>query len=264
VSKVLNPDDSNKVAAAIGRLAAMRVVSFAVSSLAETRASGSGKRILRLQHYVMALTNELKRHERFAHAMSEAFLSDLFQSIPVYDIGKIGIPDRILLKPNALTPEEFEIMKTHTTLARDAIELAEMTLSYRAPTLQTMKDAAYSHHEKWDGSGYPRGLSGEAIPLSARLVAIADVYDALISNKVYRNGIPHDDAVQAMRGARGKHFDPELIDAFVTVHEEFRLISSGEADTDMDNQRKIDYLARSIADQAEMHTIVGVSQMPWS
>ena len=260
----MNPDESNKLAGAISRLAALRVAVFAVTSLAETRASGSGKRFLRLQRYVMALTRQLKRSGRFDSVLTESFMSDLFQSVPMYDIGKIGIPDRILLKPSDLTPEEFEVMKTHTTLARDAIQLAEKTLGYKAQTLQIMKETAFSHHEKWDGSGYPLGLSGGRIPMSARLMAVADVYDALVSNKVYRAGIPHEKAAQIIHGMRGKHFDPDVADAFIEIIEEFRLIANGDADSDVDMQKKIEYLASSIEDQTEVQTITGVTQMPWS
>jgi putative two-component system response regulator len=260
----LDHADNNKEVATISRLAAMRVAVFAVTSLAETRASGSGKRFLRLQQYAMALTQELKRRGRFAMELTDSFTSDLFQAIPMYDIGKIGIPDWILLKPNSLTPEEFEIIKTHTTLARDAIELAEKTLGYQAQTLRTMKETAYSHHEKWDGSGYPQGLAGERIPLSARLMAIADVYDALVSNKVYRDGVPHEAAVQVIVEGRNKHFDPQLVDAFNEINEEFRLIAKHGADSDVDMQKKIEYLASSIADETEVLTIVGVPEMPWS
>lgn len=260
----MNSEDSSEEVNTISRLAAMRVAIFAVTSLAETRASGSGSRFVRLQQYVMALTQALRRRGRFATVLTESFIGDLFQAVPMYDIGKIGIPDWILLKPDSLTREEFEIIKTHTTLARDAITLAEMTLGYKAQTLQTMKETAYSHHEKWDGSGYPQGLSGELIPLAARLMAVADVYDALVSNKVYRDGVTHETAVRVILEARSKHFDPELVDAFMEINEEFQLIARRDADSDADMQRKIEYLANSIAEETDVNTIVGVTRMPWS
>lgn len=260
----MNPVDSDNLANTISRLAAMRVAVFALTSLAETRAAGSGKRFVRLQEYVMALVQELQRRGKFESVLTDAFIGDLFQAVPMYDIGKIGIPDRILLKPDGLTPEEFDVIKTHTTLAREAIELAEKTLGYHAPTLQTMKDTVFSHHEKWDGSGYPQGLLGARIPLAARLMAVADVYDALISKKVYRDGVSHEKAVQAIVGVRGRHFDPELVDAFVEINDEFRLIAKRDADSSADMQKKIAYLASAIADESEVHTITDVKTMPWS
>ena len=260
----MNSSESANLANTISRLAAMRVAVFALTSLAETRASGSGKRFVRLQSYVMWLARALQQRGKFESILSEAFISDLFQAVPMYDIGKIGIPDRILLKPDSLTPEEFEVIKTPTTLAREAIELAEKTLEYQAPTLQTMKETAYSHHEKWDGTGYPQGLLGDRIPLAARLMAVADVYDALISNKVYRDGVSHEQAMQAIVSVRGRHFDPELVDVFIEIHEEFRIIARRDADSDADMKKKIEYLASATADESDVHTIVGVTKMPWA
>jgi putative two-component system response regulator len=152
----------------------------------------------------------------------------------LHDIGKVGIPDRILLKPGRLTPEEFEVMKTHTTLGRDAIQHAEEALGVRVKFLTIAKEIAYSHQEKWDGSGYPEGLKGEAIPLSARLMAVADVYDALISERVYKKGMPHEDAVAIMRQGRGTHFDPDILDAFLELQQEFRAIAVRFADSSED------------------------------
>jgi putative two-component system response regulator len=152
----------------------------------------------------------------------------------LHDIGKVGIPDRILLKPGRLTPEEFEVMKTHTTLGRDAIQHAEEALGVRVKFLTMAKEIAYSHQEKWDGSGYPEGLKGEAIPLSARLMAVADVYDALISERVYKKGMPHEDAVAIMRQGRGTHFDPDILDAFLELQQEFRAIAVRFADSSED------------------------------
>ena len=167
-----------------------------------------------------------------------------------------------MLQPHSLTHEEFDVVQTHTTLAREAIELAERTLEYLAPTLQTMKDIAYCHHEKSDRSGYPQGLLGDRIPLAARLMAVADVYDALINNKVYRDGVSHEKARQAIFSVRGQHFDPELVNAFIEIHEDFRLIARRDVDSDADMKKKIVFLASAVADEFEVHTIVGVSKMP--
>ena len=179
--------------------------------------------------------------------LTDNYIQMLFKSAPLHDIGKVGIPDRILLKPGRLTPEEFEIMKTHTTLGRDAIEHAEIQLGMPVEFLSTAKEIALSHQEKWDGSGYPQGLAGEAIPLSARLMAVADVYDALISRRVYKNSVPHEQAVAIIQEGRGVHFDPDITDAFVELQETFRAIAARFADSDDDMSRK----------QAQINSLVG-------
>ncbi|HEY5582378.1 MAG TPA: HD domain-containing phosphohydrolase [Rhodoferax sp.] len=231
---------------------AMMVAAFAVVTLAGTRSADTGKHILRVQHYVQALVQGLANHPRFAAALTESYCRVLFQSAPLHDMGTIGIPDRILLKPGALTPAEYEIIKSHTTLARDAIEQAELALGYQAPLLQTVKELAYSHHEKWDGSGYPQGLSEEQIPLSARLMAIADVYDALISERVYRAGLPHDQAVAIIFQGRASHFDPDMVDVFIEIQDEFRAIALRFADSGQDMQRKMAYMANAIAEDVHL------------
>ena len=162
----------------------------------------------------------------------------LYKSAPLHDIGKVGIPDRILLKPGRFTPEEFEIMKTHTTLGRDAIQAAEDRLGMEVEFLHYAKEIAYYHQEKWNGSGYPTGKAGEDIPTSARLMAVADVYDALISRRIYKEGMPHEKAAQIMVADRGTHFDPDVVDAFVELQGEFQAIAARFADSDEDMARK--------------------------
>jgi putative two-component system response regulator len=230
----------------------MCAAAYAMAALAETRDSDTRKHLLRVQHYVRTLALHLQAHPRFASVLTTAYIDTLFRLVPLYDMGTIGIPDRILLKPGRLTPAEFALMKTHTTLARDAIEKAEKTLGYRAEQLQTVKELVYSHQEKWDGSGYPQGLSGEQIPLAARLLAIADVYDALISNRVYKSGVPHNEAVGIIFQGRGSHFDPDMADAFIEMQHEFEAIAQRFADTDLDMQNKIEYMANAIAELAEI------------
>ena len=208
------------------------VTMVALASLAETRDNETGNHILRTQHYVLALAKHLRGHERFAAALSEEFVDRLFKAAPLHDIGKVGIPDRILLKPGRLDAGEFEIMKTHTTLGRDAIRNAQRRVGVRLPLLDTAEEIALSHQEKWDGSGYPQGLAGEAIPLSARLMAVADVYDALISRRVYKAPLSHAQAVEIIVAGRGRHFDPDVADAFLALQAEFRLISTRFDDRD--------------------------------
>ncbi len=220
------------------------VTILSMASLAETRDSDTGNHIRRTQHYVKALATHLKTHPRFAAQLADTAIEMLFKSAPLHDIGKVGIPDQILLKPGRFTPEEFEIMKTHTTLGRDAIEAAEHQLGMSVEFLFTAKEIAYYHQEKWDGSGYPTGAAGETIPLSARLMAVADVYDALISRRVYKEGMPHEKAVGILREGRGSHFDPDILDAFLALENEFRAIAGRFADSDSDMAKKAEQLSR--------------------
>jgi putative two-component system response regulator len=214
------------------------VTILAMASMAETRDLDTGNHIRRTQFYVKALAERLKEHPRFNTVLTEAFISLLFKSAPLHDIGKVGIPDRILLKPGRYEPQEFAIMKSHTTLGRDAIEHAERALGTPIAFLSLAKEIAYSHQEKWDGSGYPEGLAGEAIPVSARLMALADVYDALISRRVYKDGMGHDEAVRIITEGKGRHFDPDVVDAFMGLQDEFRAIAARFRDTDHDLEEK--------------------------
>ncbi|GAB0057554.1 putative cyclic di-GMP phosphodiesterase [Candidatus Magnetaquicoccaceae bacterium FCR-1] len=223
------------------------VTILAMASLAETRDSDTGNHIRRTQYYVKALAEHLRGHPRFASILNDNSIKLLFKSAPLHDIGKVGIPDRILLKPGRFTPDEFEIMKSHTTLGRDAIEHAEQQLGMSVEFLSMAKEIAYGHQEKWDGSGYPRGLAGDAIPWSARLMAIADVYDALISRRVYKEGMPHEKAVGIMIEGRGTHFDPDALDAFLALQEQFRSIAATYADSDSDMAHKKAQLDRLTA-----------------
>jgi hypothetical protein len=180
-------------------MAIQGVTILAMASLAETRDSDTGNHIRRTQYYVKALADKLKSHPRFASFLAEQNIRMLFKSAPLHDIGKVGIPDRILLKPGKFDEAEFEIMKTHAALGRDAIQSAEDQLGLKVEFLAMAKDFAYGHQEKWDGRGYPTGLAGDAIPIPARLMAVADVYDALISRRVYKEGMSHEKAVQIIR-----------------------------------------------------------------
>jgi putative two-component system response regulator len=222
------------------------VTIFTMASMAETRDSETGNHIRRTQFYVKVLAERLCQHPRFAATLSPVYINLLFKSAPLHDIGKVGIPDRILLKPGRLTPEEFEIMKTHTTLGRDAIQAAEDRLGMRVEFLTLAKEIAYGHQEKWDGSGYPEGSAGDAIPVSARLMAVADVYDALISRRVYKEPFPHAKAVEIMAEGKGRHFDPDALDAFLDLQDEFRAIAARHADSDQDMEQKKEQLERFI------------------
>ena len=224
------------------------VTILAMASLAETRDSDTGNHIRRTQYYVRALAESLKGHPRFASQLDGATIDMLFKSAPLHDIGKVGIPDRILLKPGRFEPHEFAIMKTHTTLGRDAIEHAERSLGTPVAFLSMAKEIAYGHQEKWDGSGYPLGIGGDDIPLCARLMAVADVYDALISRRVYKDGMSHDRATQIIRDSAGSHFDPDIAEAFLTLESEFKAIAARFADSDRDMAKKKEYLDQAGGD----------------
>jgi putative two-component system response regulator len=221
----------------------------ALTALAETRDNETGNHIQRTQHYVRALALQLQNHPRFASFLTANTIEMLFRSAPLHDIGKVGIPDRILLKPGRFEPEEMAIMKTHTPLGRDVIEQAERLIGAKVGFLTIAKEIAYSHQEKWDGSGYPEGLAGEAIPVSARLMALADVYDAIISRRVYKEGMSHASAVHIITQGRGQHFDPDIVDAFLAILDEFQDIAARYADSDADLQKKQDYLEIATVNQ---------------
>ncbi len=244
-----NPPSSDTV---LEMLHAHQVVLLAVATLAELRESDTESHILRVQSYVRVLAAQLQRNPAWADSLSDEFIQVLCASVPMYDLGTVGVPDRILLKPGRLSPDEVAIMRTHTTLGHAAIVRAEKTLGRSSPLLTLAKEIALSHQEKWNGSGYPQGLVGAAIPRSARIVALADVYDALITSKVYRQGMTHEQAVQLIFTERESHFDPDVVDACMDIHPEFAEIAQRLADTDADMQNKIEYLANAIAEPTSL------------
>jgi response regulator RpfG family c-di-GMP phosphodiesterase len=194
---------------------------LALSSLAETRDNETGNHIRRTQNYVRSLGVRLRRHPRFKDYLTDENIDLLYKLAPLHDIGKVGIPDRILLKPGKLTPEEFEVMKTHALLGGNAIAAAEDRVKTKSVFLRIARQIAQGHHEKWDGSGYPFGLKGDDIPIPARLMAVADVYDALLSRRVYKNGMGYSEAAAIIIEGSGTHFDPDIVDAFIAIQREF-------------------------------------------
>jgi putative two-component system response regulator len=193
----------------------------ALAHLAETRDPETGNHIHRTQRYVRTLATRLRDHPRFSGFLTPQYIDLLTRSAPLHDIGKVGIPDRILQKPGRLTADEWEVMKTHAWLGADAIERAVADAERPVPFLTLAKEIAHWHHEKWDGSGYPDGLAGDAIPVSARLMALADVFDALISPRVYKAGMPAEVARDMIASQRGRHFDPDVAEAFLATFDDF-------------------------------------------
>jgi putative two-component system response regulator len=208
------------------------VTMVALGSLAETRDNETGNHIRRTQHYVEALSLELKDHPRFAGFFTGGSLELIHKSAPLHDIGKVGIPDHILMKPGKLTEEEFSVMKRHTSLGHDSILRAEKLIRSDKSFLRFAREIAHSHHEKWDGTGYPSSLAGDEIPVPGRLMAVADVYDALISRRVYKPAFPHEKAAAIILEGARTHFDPDVAEAFRKISGRFHEIAGRYADGD--------------------------------
>jgi putative two-component system response regulator len=208
------------------------VAMVAMGALAESRDPETGNHIRRTQRYVKLLAIELSSYERFSEYLTPDVITSLYKSAPLHDIGKVGVQDSILLKPGKLTFEEFEEMKRHTIYGRDAIVAAEGSIDTADNFLLFAKEIAYYHQEKWDGSGYPEAISGNDIPVSARLMAVADVYDALISKRVYKPAFSHEKAVSIILEGKGSHFDPDMVDAFLAIADQFKAVAAEFSDPD--------------------------------
>ena len=198
-----------------------------LNSLSLARDNETGNHIIRTQHYVKVLATRLKSLGHYTEELSDDAIELLFKAAPLHDIGKVGIPDEILLKPSKLTPSEWAIMKTHTTIGESVLGAAEATIqnNENEDVISKAIKIAGGHHEKWDGTGYPRGLKGQNIALEARIMAIADMYDALISDRVYKRAWPHDKAVKEILSKKNTQFDPVIVDAFLLEIDQFNKIS---------------------------------------
>jgi putative two-component system response regulator len=196
------------------------VTIFALAKLAESRDPETGAHLERVRNYCRQLARHLSTLPSFAQQIDGDFIRLIYVTSPLHDIGKVGIPDRVLLKPSALNADEIEIMKTHTTLGAATLGAALEQFPH-AEFLKMAHDIAATHHERWDGSGYPRGLKGNEIPLAGRIVAVADVYDALSSKRVYKEAYSHDMARELISQGSGTHFDPAVVGAFLACADEF-------------------------------------------
>ena len=206
------------------------------ATLAEYRDSDTGRHVKRTQHFVKVLAEQLRHHPKFRDRLDAMTVELMYKTAPLHDIGKIAVPDSVLLNPGRLTEAEFAIMKLHTEQGAAVLRVVEDKLG-RNDFLRIAGEIALCHHEKWDGSGYPQGLAGETIPLSARLMAVADVYDALISGRVYKPPYSHQEAVRVIRERAGCDFDPEVVDAFLAVEERLRDVALTFADSE--GQRRV-------------------------
>ena len=212
---------------------ARQVTIESMAAVAETRDPETGAHIKRTQLYVRAIAEKLKSNRTYLEILTDEFIELLYVSAPLHDIGKVGVPDHILLKPGKLTEEEFVLMKKHAEYGKNIIYSTTKKME-GDNFLIIAGEIASTHHEKWDGTGYPLGLTGQAIPLSGRIMAVADVYDALISRRCYKPPFPHEKAFRIMREERGKIFDPEILDAFFSIEDEIKAIASKYQD---DNER---------------------------
>ncbi|MDQ8022028.1 MAG: CHASE2 domain-containing protein [Moraxellaceae bacterium] len=204
---------------------AQQVAMVSMAAVAETRDPETGAHIKRTQHYVRAIAETLRDNGRHLDILTPEYIGLLFASAPLHDIGKVGVPDHILLKPGKLTEAEFVEMKKHAEYGRAIIHSAADRIEGEN-FLRIAAEIAYGHHEKWDGTGYPQGLAGEAIPLSARIMTVADVYDALISRRCYKEPFPHAQAMDMMRQQRGRIFDPDVLDTFFSIEERIVTIAA--------------------------------------
>lgn len=201
----------------------------ALAKLSEYRDPETGAHLLRLKKYCGLICRQLAKNPAYREKVTPEFTEDLIRSSPLHDIGKVGIPDAILKKPGRLTIEEFDIMKTHATIGGDTLH----AVYDQYPSQSFIKcgmDVAYCHHEKWNGSGYPQGLKGEAIPLAARILALVDVYDALTCRRVYKAPFPRDNVKTIILEGSGGHFDPSIVDAFLSIESDFYQIAEQYAD----------------------------------
>ncbi|HOJ63760.1 MAG TPA: HD domain-containing protein [Spirochaetota bacterium] len=199
------------------------VTIFALAKLAESRDQETGDHLSRIRKYSYLLAKEMSLSKTYKGYIDQKYIANIYHSSPLHDIGKVGISDQILLKPGKLTLQEFDIMKSHTIIGGKTLEDAEKQLKNKTKSFLSMgKNIAYCHHEKWDGSGYPFGLKETEIPLSARIIALADVYDALTSKRVYKEAMSHAVARDIIVQSSGKHFDPTVVEAFLRLEDIFK------------------------------------------
>ncbi len=209
---------------------AQLAIIYGMAKMAEFRDLETGRHIDRVRDYCHLLIQELLRTSKYSDYLNSKYIENILKASPLHDIGKVGVPDNILLKPGKLTVDEFEIMKTHTTIGADILKAVDKQYPGNEFIVVGI-DIAESHHEKWDSSGYPKGLYEGNIPLAGRILAIADVYDALVTQRIYKKAYTHDQSCEIIKEGKGRHFDPILVDCFLNRHLDFKNISERLKDT---------------------------------
>lgn len=222
------------------------LIIFSLAKLAESRDPETGAHLERIREYCRILGVQLSKMDKYREQIDADFVRTLYQTSPLHDIGKVGVPDHILLKPGRLSPDEFEVMKQHAVIGCDTLDAALQAYP-NAGFLRLARDIAWSHHEHYDGKGYPRGLAGDEIPLCGRIVAVADVYDALTTKRVYKPAFSHEEARAIISEGRGTQFDPAIVDAFLQCEDEFIAVKEALADA-----------AGPMATAAPMHEMAAV------
>lgn len=225
-----NCELEEQVAAQVRQLGEANVCTiFALSTLAESRDPETGAHLERIRNYCRVLAEQLAKHRAYSDLLTEEYIHMLYVASPLHDIGKVGIPDDVLLKPGRLTEEEFSVMQRHCDIGASCLE--RVSREYPDNSFMHMGvDIARYHHEKWDGTGYPNNLKGEEIPVSCRILALADVYDALRSKRCYKDGFSHEKSREIILEGRGKHFDPDVVEAFLAVEQTFVDVSNQYSD----------------------------------
>ena len=232
ISKPFNPPEllvRVRAGERVLSLESREIAIFAMANLTESRDQETGQHLERVRSYAQLLARRMMDYPKYRGRIDDKFVRLIYETSPLHDIGKVAIPDHILRKPGKLTEDEFAVMRTHTTLGKAQLDLA-LEKYPDAEFLRFARDIVACHHERYDGTGYPAGLAGEEIPLCARIVAVADVYDALTSDRVYRAALPHDEAKRMILKSSGSHFDPDVIDAFIELADQFEAINRSLAD----------------------------------
>jgi putative two-component system response regulator len=223
------------------------VMLLAMATLLEQRDTQTHQHLLRVRAYVTVLAQALQSNPRWQDLLTPAYISHLLGSVWVYDMGTLSVPERVLLKPGVYTSDERRAMQAHTVRGFAALQQAEKTMAHSDEAIQVAKEVTLSHHEHWDGQGYPQGLQGKSIPASARIIAVADAYDAMVGIKVYKPTLSHEQALAQLWNARGVQFDPDVVDAFINQAHAIGLIAQRLADTEQDLQRKMQFMDEAVA-----------------
>ena len=219
---------------------------FTLAKLAESRSPETGAHLERMREYCRVLAQRLSRNKKYSNAVDADYVHLIYLTSPLHDIGKVGIQDSVLLKGGPLTDKEFEIMKSHVRIGAETLAAAAR-FQPDAEFLRMAHDIALTHHEWYDGSGYPQGLVGDEIPLCGRIVALADVYDALTAKRVYKNAFTHDVAKSVILEESGVHFDPDIVDAFLESEQEFIDIQKRFADLEAADLQNLEFVANNLA-----------------